>query len=74
MVWKRIKAAEGGGVLGHWEDNETCSMITLTKGVAHIVHRGQAKAFYTPAELYSDKVETIGKTIARKLNPKSVPE
>lgn len=67
MTWKRVKSVETGGVIGHWEDDETCSMITLTKGVAHVVHGGQAVAFFTPADLYSDDPGTIGKLVAKRL-------
>jgi hypothetical protein len=62
---------ETGLVIGHWEDDDTGSMITLTKGKAHIVHRGRAGVLETPEGDYSDNPGTIGRMIAKKLNPQS---
>jgi hypothetical protein len=71
MTWKRIKEVERGAILGHWENDETDSMITITKGIAHVVHAGKAVAFFTPEETYSDNVETIGRMIAKRLGSTS---
>jgi hypothetical protein len=72
MGWKRLKEEENTVILGHWENDETCSMITLTKGLAHIVHDGRAGVLATPEETYSDNVETIGRMIAKMLSPRPV--
>jgi hypothetical protein len=68
MPWKEVKEVKGSGILGHWESEEG-SMITITKGIAHIVHKGRAIAAFTPEEMYSDNPATIAKMIAKKLNP-----
>ena len=67
MVWKRVKEAEKGVILGHWENDSPPSMITLTKGIAHIVHRGAAIAVLTPEDAYSSNVATIGKMVAKRI-------
>jgi hypothetical protein len=66
MTWKRISELEKAPILGWWESSEG-SCITITEGVAHIVHKGQAVAFYIPAEVYSENVATAAKKIAEKL-------
>ena len=68
MPWKEVKEVKGSDILGHWESEEG-SMITITKGIAHIVHKGRAMAFFTPKEMYSDDPATIAKMVAKKLNP-----
>jgi hypothetical protein len=67
MSWKRVKELEKGGIIGHWEHDNPPSMITLTKGVAHIVHRGVAASVLTPEDAYSSNPNTIGKMVAKRL-------
>jgi hypothetical protein len=66
MSWKRVKEVEKNGVIGHWEHTNG-SMITLTKGVAHVVHRGVAAQVQTPEDTYGSNPNTIGKMVAKRL-------
>jgi hypothetical protein len=68
MGWKRIKEIESGIILGQWENTNPPSMITITKGLAHIVHKGVAMAFPTPEEMYSSNPSTVAKMIAKQMN------
>jgi single-stranded DNA-specific DHH superfamily exonuclease len=65
--WKRLKAHEKNGIIGHWEHDGSMSMITLTKGLAHIVHRGSYIVVYTPEEAYGSNPNTIGKLVAKRI-------
>lgn len=67
MVWKRIKKVEDSKILGHWENDNPPSMITLTKGHAHIVHRGVAATVLTPEDDFSSNPNTVGKLVAKRL-------
>jgi hypothetical protein len=64
--WRRIKEMEKGGIIGHWE-HPSSSMITLTKGLAHVVHKGMAICVVTPEEAYSSNPITIGKMVAKRI-------
>ena len=57
MGWKRFKEMEKNGILGWWEHEENTSMITLTKGHAHIVHKGMAATVLTPEERFLKQSE-----------------
>lgn len=63
--WNRLKSKEGGEILGWFENGE--SIITLTKGLAHIVHRGKAFVVKTDAEVFSVKPDTIAEKLQRML-------
>jgi hypothetical protein len=64
--WQRIRSAETEGVIGHFEGSGG-SMVTLTRGVAHIVHKGQVFMWSTPEEQFSTKAETIFDKVKRFL-------
>ena len=66
VAWKRLKTMESGTIIGWWE-HPSGSIITLTKGVAHIVHKGAVLSVYTPEEAYGTNVATIGKMVARRI-------
>jgi len=65
--WERRKDLERGGIIGWWEHTGSMSIITLTKGIAHIAHKGAALSVYTPEELYSSNPNTIGKMVAKRI-------
>lgn len=67
MGWKRFKEMEKNGILGWWEHEENTSMITLTKGHAHIVHKGMAATVLTPESDFSSNPNTIGRLVAKRL-------
>ena len=64
--WKRVKEAESPVIIGHWE-HPSGSLITLTKGVAHIVHKGKVVAVYTKEEAYGTNPNTIAKMVTRRI-------
>jgi hypothetical protein len=68
MSYKRIEKMEGGEILGWWEAPDG-SIITITKGVAHVVYRRQTVAFLIPEEIYGERPEMAAKKIAARLTP-----
>lgn len=68
MSWKEVLGQKRGEILSHWESEEG-SMLTITKGFAHIVHQGMSVAYHIPEELASTDSATIAKTVIRMLNP-----
>lgn len=66
-AWTRKKNMEIAPIIGWYEDGYS-SIITLTKGLAHIVHKGQALTVFTPAESFSEKPDTIAEKVERFLN------
>ncbi len=55
------------GILGHWETEEG-SMITITKGMAHVVHKGRALAIQMPEGTYPEDPAVMAKMLAKRLD------
>jgi len=64
--WKRLKQMETGIIRG-WFEHPSGSIITLTKGVAHLAHKGAAISVYTPEEAYGSNPATIAKMVAKRI-------
>jgi len=67
MAWKEVKEVKRGDILGHWETEEG-SMITITKGMAHIVHKGRAMAIQMPEGTYPEDPAIMAKMLSKRLD------
>jgi hypothetical protein len=67
MPWKEVKEMKKEGILGHWETEEG-SMITITKGMAHVVHKGRALAIQMPEGTYPEDPAVMAKMLAKRLD------
>jgi len=67
MPWKEVKEMKKEGILGHWETEEG-SMITITKGMAHVVHKGRALAIQMPEGTYLEDPAVMAKMLAKRLD------
>lgn len=66
MVWTRITKQETGEITGWFEDDKG-NVLTLTKGIGHLVFGGKALAFQISEEEYSSNVNTIAKKVISHL-------